>query len=95
MRQALDQINSRKPLVVVMGPVAASGGYWVATPGRWIVARPSTITGSIGVLSGKLVTGGLWEKLHAGRESVVFGRHAAMSSDERMYSREGTPDRQG
>jgi len=88
MRQALEQINSRKPLVVVMGPVAASGGYWVATPGRWIVARPGTITGSIGVLSGKLVTGGLWEKFHARRESVVFGRHAAMSSDERTYSKE-------
>jgi len=88
MRQALDQINARKPLVVVMGPVAASGGYWVATPGRWIVARPGTLTGSIGVLSGKVVTGGLWSKAHARRESIVFGKHAAMSSDERTYSRE-------
>ncbi|MEP6751496.1 MAG: signal peptide peptidase SppA [Candidatus Dormiibacterota bacterium] len=88
MRNALDQINARKPLVVVMGPVAASGGYWVATPGRWIVARPSTLTGSIGVLSGKVVTGGLWAKLHGRRETIVFGKHAAMSSDERTYSRE-------
>ena len=88
MRNALDQINARKPLVVVMGPVAASGGYWVATPGRWIVARPSTLTGSIGVLSGKVVTGGLWAKLHGRRETIVFGQHAAMSSDERTYSRE-------
>ena len=88
MRQALDQINSCKPLVVVMGPVAASGGYWVATPGRWIVARPGTLTGSIGVLSGKLVTGGLWENLRARRETIVFGKHAAMNSDERTYSKE-------
>jgi protease-4 len=88
MRQALDQINARKPLVVVMGPVAASGGYWVATPGRWIVARPGTLTGSIGVLSGKVVTGGLWSKLHAHRETIVFGKHAAMSSAERTYSKE-------
>jgi protease-4 len=88
IRQALDQINARKPLVVVMGPVAASGGYWVATPGRWIVARPGTLTGSIGVLSGKVVTGDLWSKLHARRESIVFGKHAAMSSDERTYSKE-------
>jgi len=88
MRQALDQINARKPLVVVMGPVAASGGYWVATPGRWIVARPGTLTGSIGVLSGKVVTGGLWAKLHAHREMIVFGKHAAMSSDESTYSKE-------
>ncbi|HEY8855283.1 MAG TPA: S49 family peptidase, partial [Candidatus Dormibacteraeota bacterium] len=88
MRQALDQINARKPLVVVMGPVAASGGYWVATPGRWIVARPGTLTGSIGVLTGKVVTGGLWAKLHAHREMIVFGKHAAMSSDESTYSKE-------
>jgi protease-4 len=88
MRQALDQINSRKPLVVVMGPVAASGGYWVATPARWIVARPGTLTGSIGVLSGKLVTGGLWERLHAHRETIAFGKHAAMSTDQKTYSKE-------
>ena len=88
MRQALDQINARKPLVVVMGPVAGSGGYWVATPGRWIVARPGTLTGSIGVLSGKLVTGGLWSKLHAHRETIVFGKHAGISSEERTYSKE-------
>ena len=88
MRQALDQINARKPLVVVMGPIAASGGYWVATPGRWIVARPGTLTGSIGVLSGKLVTGGLWTLLHAQRETIAFGKHVAMSSDEKPYSRE-------
>jgi protease-4 len=88
MRQALDQISARKPLVVVMGPVAASGGYWVALPGHWIVARPGTLTGSIGVLSGKLVTGGLWAKLHAHRETIAFGKHAAMGTDERTYSKE-------
>ena len=88
MRQALDQINARKPLVVVMGPVAASGGYWVSTPGRWIVARPGTLTGSIGVLSGKLVIGGLWSRLHANRETIAFGKHVAMGTDERAYSKE-------
>jgi protease-4 len=88
MRQALDLIGSRKPLVVVMGPVAASGGYWVATPGSWIVARPSTLTGSIGVLSGKVVTGGMWSKLLFTRETVAFGAHATMESDERPYSDE-------
>ena len=88
MRQALDMIGSRKPLVVVMGPVAASGGYWVATPGSWIVARPSTLTGSIGVLSGKVVTGGMWSKLLVNRETVAFGARATMESDERPYSDE-------
>jgi protease IV len=88
MRQALDQINARKPLVVAMGPVAGSGGYWVATPGRWIVARPGTLTGSIGVLTGKLVMSGLWAKLHVNRETVAFGQHVTMSSDDRTYSKE-------
>jgi protease-4 len=88
MRQALDQINARKPLVVVMGPIAGSGGYWVATPGRWIVARPSTLTGSIGVLSGKVVTGDMWSKLQVHRETVAFGKHITIDSDEKTYSRE-------
>jgi protease IV len=88
MRYALRGIASRKPLVVVMGPVAGSGGYDVATPGSWIVARPGTLTGSIGVLGGKIVAGGLWEKLLFNRETVAFGKHVAMNSDERSYSDE-------
>jgi protease IV len=88
MRQALDQINARKPLVVAMGPVAGSGGYWVATPGRWIVARPGTFTGSIGVLSGKLVIGSLWSRLHAHRETIAFGKHVTISGDDAPYSKD-------
>ena len=88
MRQALDQINARIPLVVVMGPVAGSGGYWIATPGRWIVARPGTLTGSIGVLSGKLVMAGAWAKLHVHRETVAFGERVTMGGADRTYSKE-------
>jgi protease-4 len=88
MRQALDQINARKPLVVAMGPIAGSGGYWVATPARWIVARPSTLTGSIGVLSGKVVTGGMWAKLHVHRETIAFGKHVTIGTDAATYSKE-------
>jgi protease-4 len=88
MRQALTVIAARKPVVVAMGPVAASGGYWVSTPGSWIVARPSTLTGSIGVLTGKIVTGALWSKLMLNRETVAFGRHATIESDETAYTAE-------
>jgi protease-4 len=88
MRQALSVVASRKPLVVVMGPIAGSGGYDVATPGSWIVARPSTLTGSIGVLGGKIVTGGLWTRLLFNRETVAFGDHATMNNDERPFSKE-------
>jgi len=89
MRQALNVIAASKPLVVAMGPVAGSGGYWVSTPGRWIVARPGSLTGSIGVLTGKLVTGGLWPKLMFNRETIAFGQHATINSDEKPYTDEG------
>ena len=88
MRLALSVVASRKPVVVVMGPVAASGGYWVATPGAWVIARPGTLTGSIGVLSGKLVTGGLWQKLLFNRETIAFGDHVLLENDERPFSDE-------
>ena len=88
MRQALEVIAASKPLVVAMGSVAGSGGYWVATPGRWIVARPGTLTGSIGVLTGKLVTGGMFSKLMFNRETIAFGEHATIDSDEKPYSDE-------
>ena len=88
MRQALNVIAARKPLVVAMGPIAGSGGYWVATPGSWILARPGTLTGSIGVLSGKIVTGGIWSKLMVNRETIAFGRHATIENDEKLYTDE-------
>jgi protease IV len=88
MRHALVAIAARKPLVVAMGPVAGSGGYSVSMAGQWIVARPGTITGSIGVLSGKFVTGGLWSKLMVNRETVAFGKHATLDSDEKPFNDE-------
>jgi protease-4 len=88
MRQALAKVAARKPLVVVMGPIAGSGGYWVAMPGSWIVSRPGTLTGSIGVLTGKLVTAAMWGKLLLNRETVAFGDHVTLESDERPYSDE-------
>ena len=88
MRQALTVIAARKPLVVAMGPVAGSGGYWVSTPASWIVARPGALTGSIGVLTGKIVTGGMWSKLMLNRETIAFGRHANIESDEKPYTDE-------
>ena len=88
MRQALAVVAAKKPVVTAMGSVAGSGGYWVATPGRWIVARPGTLTGSIGVLTGKLITGGLWAKLLVNRETVAEGRHAVMEGDENPYTAE-------
>jgi protease-4 len=88
MTAALERINSAKPLVVSMGPVAASAGYHVATAGRLIFAQPSTITGSIGVISGKLVAGGLLDKLQLGREVVSRGLQTLIYDDERPFTTE-------
>lgn len=52
-----------KPLVVSMGDYAASGGYYIAAPADWIVAEPTTLTGSIGVFGGKLNLGGIYGKI--------------------------------
>ena len=56
-----------KPVVVSMGDVAGSGGYFVATAADIIVAQPATLTGSIGVLGGKLQASGLFERLGESR----------------------------
>lgn len=59
-----------KPVVASMGSVAASGGYYVSMDADVIVANPGTITGSIGVVTGKLVTRGLKDRLGVGSDSV-------------------------
>lgn len=74
-----------KPLVVSMSDMAASGGYYVAMPAHAIVAQPGTLTGSIGVLAGKLVTEGTLGKLGVGVDGVEAGRHAGMHSPARRY----------
>ena len=88
MAAALRRLAAEKPLVVSMSTVAASGGYYVATPADWIVAEGSTITGSIGVLSGKLVNAGMFGRLMFNRELISRGAHAAISHPGRPYSEE-------
>ena len=81
MHSALTELAKSRPLVTYMDGVAASGGYYIATPSQWIVAQPGTITGSIGVISAKAVTNGLYEKLHAHRTEITRGANAGMLSD--------------
>ncbi|MFQ5407755.1 MAG: signal peptide peptidase SppA [Anaerolineales bacterium] len=86
MAAALQRIAARKPLVVVMGAVAASGGYYVSTPGQYIFAQPSTITGSIGVIIGKIVNAGLLDRLLFNRENLSRGEHVRMFDSEAQFS---------
>lgn len=67
-----------KPVIASMGNLAASGGYFVSMGADKIVAQPSTITGSIGVLAGKFATRDMWEKLGISFDSVTRGDHATM-----------------
>jgi protease-4 len=75
-----------KPIVVSMGDLAASGGYYVAAPADKIVAEPATLTGSIGVLAGKVVIAGLLDKLGVTTDSVQEGANSDMFSLTRDFS---------
>jgi protease-4 len=75
-----------KPVVVSMGDVAASGGYYISCPAEVIVALPATLTGSIGVLGGKLVVANLLERLGVSTGAVQQGAHALMYSARRGFS---------
>jgi protease-4 len=80
--------KAKKPLVVSMSDVAASGGYYIAMPADSIVAQPGTLTGSIGILGGKFVTKGTFGKLGANMDGVSQGRHAEMLSPLRPFTPE-------
>jgi protease-4 len=78
--------RSDRPLVVSMSDLAASGGYYIAMPAQVIVAQPSTLTGSIGIFGGKVVTGGIYQKLGARIESTSVGKNAEINSPARPYN---------
>ena len=75
------RLRARKPVVVYMGGVAASGGYYVSALANYIVAQPLTVTGSIGVIALKPHTQEAFEKLGIRRVSLQRGRRAGLFSD--------------
>jgi protease-4 len=85
-RQVALARQAGKPVVVSMGDVAASGGYFVAMGADAIVAQPATITGSIGVVSGKQVVDGLAGRLGIAHEGIAAGKHGLMFSPLREFS---------
>ena len=74
-----------KPVVVTMGSVAASGGYYVAAGADAIWAEPTTLTGSIGVFSGKFATDDLQKRLGVSTTVVARGRNASISSNTKPW----------
>ena len=75
---AVVSAKEKKPVVISMGDVAASGGYYIAAGASKIIAQPSTITGSIGVVAGKPVMRGFYDWLGISNEYVLRGKNSGM-----------------
>ncbi|MFF0270872.1 signal peptide peptidase SppA [Kribbella sp. NPDC004536] len=80
--------STGRPVIASMGGVAASGGYFVAMPADVIVAQPGTITGSIGVLTGKGVVRDALGRIGISREAVSEGANAEMFSAQEEFTDE-------
>ncbi|NWF82986.1 MAG: signal peptide peptidase SppA [Bryobacteraceae bacterium] len=84
----LKQLAAKKPLVISMSDVAASGGYYISMTGDPVVAYPGTITGSIGVVYGKANLEGFYNKLGISTEILKRGRFADIDSGSRPLTPE-------
>ncbi|HZH33224.1 MAG TPA: signal peptide peptidase SppA [Pyrinomonadaceae bacterium] len=88
MWHTLEYAKSKKPVVTSMGDVAASGGYYIAANSHKIVAEPSTITGSIGVVLGRPAIGGLYEWLGVTNEYTTRGKNSGLFREDRKWTDE-------
>ena len=86
--QSLKELSRKKPVVISMSDVAASGGYFISMTGDPVVAYPSTITGSIGVIYGKVNLKGLYDKLGISTDTLKRGRFADIDSETQPLSPE-------
>jgi protease-4 len=84
--RAIEAAKAKKPIVVSMSDVAASGGYYIACNANKIVAEPSTITGSIGVVGGKPVLKGFYDWIGVTNEYVMRGKNAGMFRESEKFS---------
>ncbi|MFN2171041.1 MAG: S49 family peptidase [Candidatus Promineifilaceae bacterium] len=77
----VERIGRKIPILVYMGNVAASGGYYVSAPAKYIMSQTGTMTGSIGVITLRPSTRDLFQKLKLNRVTLQRGRHADLYSD--------------
>src|SRR5437899_125206 len=84
--KGIESVKEKKPVVVSMGDVAASGGYYISTGANKIVAEPSTITGSIGVVGGKPVVKGFYDWIGVTNEYVLRGTNSGMFRESEKFS---------
>lgn len=85
---AVEVAKQKKPVVVSMGDLGASGGYYISCNANRILAEPSTITGSIGIFAGKPVVKGLYDWLGVTNEYVLRGRTAGLFRETEKFTPE-------
>src|SRR5689334_18938748 len=86
MWHAVRRCAARKPVIVSLGDVAASGGYYIASAGTEILAHPTSTIGSIGVIGGKVDLSSLMDRIGVSAEIISRGRNAAWSSPTRGFT---------
>ncbi|HYY56672.1 MAG TPA: signal peptide peptidase SppA [Pyrinomonadaceae bacterium] len=86
--RAVESAKQKKPVVVSMSDLAASGGYYIACNANKIVAEPSTLTGSIGIFAGKPVVKGFYDWLGISTEYVLRGKNAGMFRETEPFTPE-------
>ncbi len=84
--RATQRVAERKPLIVSMGNIAGSGGYYVSCAAKTVFANPSTVTGSIGVVTGKFATTDMWKKIGVNFKSYKRGANAGLMSSESVFT---------
>ena len=88
IRREVEKAAKKKPVIVSMSDVAASGGYWVSMSATAIVAQPTTYTGSIGIFAVVPSLKGTYEKLGLNQETFVQGAHADALNGSRPFTEE-------
>lgn len=83
----IEQLAAKIPVIVYMGNVAASGGYYVSAPARYIMGQEATLTGSIGVIVARISTSGLYDHLSVNQVSLARGEHAGLYRGSEPWSK--------
>jgi protease-4 len=86
MWQAARRVAKDKPVIISIGSMAASGGYYLASAGDYVIADPSAIVGSIGVVGGKFVFKDLFDKVGLHTESFSRGKNAGLFSSNQPFT---------
>ncbi|WP_437230878.1 signal peptide peptidase SppA [Planctomicrobium sp. SH661] len=93
--KAVRNVQTQKPVIVSMGNVAASGGYYVSSRASRIFADATTITGSIGVVAGKLATDQMWQRIGVNFTAVQRGKNAGLMQSSKAWTEAEKNELQG